>query len=317
MSLFHFFCFLLFPGSVIAQTCCSGGVPVSANIGFPSGEKKQLQFGIGYDYNQITRLYNARNILDNNNRKRSTQSYLIRASYQWQRRFATELFVPFVRQSRNIQTLSNTNDREISLGLGDPAILMSYDWLNTEKVNWTSSLGLRLPLGSFSETNDRGLLLINDMQPGSGAFDFIFRNALNLPFAKQPGLLFFFNSIYTWRGENRRYLGSQNYRFGQDLQAIAGFSRNIFALKQIWPLALGLRYRYTTADQQNQNELPNTGGEWLYARLNLGLAFNPATQLQLGLEIPFYTHLQGVQLSSHYQFNLTYLGEIKFKKDEF
>lgn len=317
MRFLKFIYLFLFPGSMFAQTCCSGGVPVSSNIGFPSGETKQLQFGIGYDYNQITRLYNENNILSDNNRKRSTQSYLFRASYQWQRRFATELFVPLIRQSRNIQTLSNTNDREISFGLGDPALLLSYDVLNTKKVNWTGSLGVRLPLGSFSETNNRGLLLINDMQPGSGAFDLILRSALNLPFSKHPGLLFYFNTIYTRRGENRRYLGSQNYRFGRDLQAIAGLSRNVYALKQIWPLALGLRYRYATADQQNRAELANTGGEWLFARLNLGLAFTPNAQVQLGLEIPFYTRLQGVQLSSHYLFNLSYVGKINLRKDEF
>lgn len=317
MNLGKILCLLLFPGVVHAQTCCSGGVPMSSNIGFSTGEYKQLQYGFSYDNNRITRLYNETVILADNNRMRSTQSYILRAAYQWHRRFASELFIPIIRQARNIQTLNNGNDQEISLGLGDPAILVAYDVMNNLKLNWTIGLGIRLPLGSFSQTNDQGLLLINDMQPGSGAFDLILRSALSFPIPKHPESILFFNVIHTQRGQNTRYLGSQTYQFGRELQMITGYSRNVYALKQIWPLALGFRYRHAGPDQLNQSKLSNTGGDWLFARLSLGLSLDPKTQLQVGMESPFYSHVKGVQLSPDYIFNISLLGKIKFKKDEF
>lgn len=310
------FCLFVLPSGIFAQTCCSGGVPVSSNIGFSPAYKGQVQFSLSYDYNRITRLYNEKVLLDDNNRMRSTQSYIFRMGYQWNTRFAGELFLPFIRQERRIETLSGGVDREASFGLGDPALLLSYDVLKNN-LSWTLGLGLRLPLGSFSETNDRGLLLINDMQPGSGALDWIVRSTIYYSLASQPDVLYYFNIIHTQRGENQRYLGSQTYQFGPETQAIAGYSRSVFALKQIWPLALGLRYRHAVADKFNAEDLANTGGSWLFARVSLGFAFNPSTQIQFNVESPFVSRVTGVQLSPHYSFNISVLSKLKFNNNDF
>ncbi|MBL4939411.1 MAG: hypothetical protein JKY16_03905, partial [Lutibacter sp.] len=41
---------------VKAQTCCSGGVPLSNNIGLEILAKGTTQFGINYDYNNLNTL---------------------------------------------------------------------------------------------------------------------------------------------------------------------------------------------------------------------------------------------------------------------
>ncbi len=41
---------------VIAQTCCSGGVPLSGNIGFEGSNRGTLQMELGYDLNYISTL---------------------------------------------------------------------------------------------------------------------------------------------------------------------------------------------------------------------------------------------------------------------
>jgi len=47
-SVFFNFIFLAY-----AQTCCSGGIPLSNNIGLTSLGKGTLQIGINYDYNNL------------------------------------------------------------------------------------------------------------------------------------------------------------------------------------------------------------------------------------------------------------------------
>lgn len=274
-------------GSAQAQSCCSGGVLVSANIGFAASETGIVQWGLGVDYNRLTRLYEGNQRLSDNNRRRTTTAYWLRAAYQWNQHWATEIFLPLISQTRRIETTAGGIDQEGSFGLGDPALLLSWHH-NTPRWGWTLGVGLRAPLGSFSQTNSRGLLLVNDMQPGSGAWDGLLRAAWSWVPSRDPTGRYAIQIIYSHRGVNARYLGSQAYQFGHEWQALAGYTRAVFALQQVWPLGLALRWRQAAADRLNRLEAPNTGGQWLFARLQLGWAPHPNHQIQLFAEYPLF-----------------------------
>lgn len=117
---FFLFFFIWSSASVSAQTCCSGGVPVSNNLGFQSSDKGFLQYSLAVNHNQLTSLFSKNEKLDDNSRLRTTQTFIIRSAYQLTSRFSTEVFVPFIRQTRKItQTAFGSSALERTSGLGD------------------------------------------------------------------------------------------------------------------------------------------------------------------------------------------------------
>ena len=55
------------------QTCCSGGVPLSNNLGISNEGKGSLQVGINYDYNNLNTLNAGSRRLDDDSRQRQTR----------------------------------------------------------------------------------------------------------------------------------------------------------------------------------------------------------------------------------------------------
>jgi len=55
--------------NIQGQTCCSGGVPLSGNLGLPIAESKIWQFSASYDLNVLKTLQTGTEKLDDNTRK--------------------------------------------------------------------------------------------------------------------------------------------------------------------------------------------------------------------------------------------------------
>ena len=60
-----------------SQTCCSGGVPLSNNLGLPNDGKGTLLIGLSYDYNNLNTLNAGSSKLDDDSRLRVTNSVLL------------------------------------------------------------------------------------------------------------------------------------------------------------------------------------------------------------------------------------------------
>ena len=57
-----------------SQTCCSGGVPLSGNIGFEGAAKGTLQMELSYDLNYLATLKTGSEIYEDGTRQRTTHS---------------------------------------------------------------------------------------------------------------------------------------------------------------------------------------------------------------------------------------------------
>ena len=85
-----------------SQTCCSGGVPISGNLGLPPGSGGTWQFSLGNDINVLKTLMDGREVLDDQSRERVTQSILFQSGYSITNRFSADLFFSYVKQERTI-----------------------------------------------------------------------------------------------------------------------------------------------------------------------------------------------------------------------
>ena len=227
------FIFVLFSTELRSQTCCSGGVPIASNLGFPSAEKKILQLSANLDYNKLTSLYSDRERLDDELRKRTTHSYLIRANYTLSDKFAVESFFSFVNQGRTTYGNSGEEFNESSFGVGDPVVLLIYK-LFDNPFTFRLGAGPQIPLGATDRRNSQDLTLVEDLQPGSGAWDLILFSSLEYSLPSRPSAVFFTNYIQSFTGTNPSSRGGNfNYEFGNDIQIISGISDQFLLFSNI------------------------------------------------------------------------------------
>jgi len=294
---------------VVGQTCCSGGVPLSTNLGFVSDDQNTLHLALSGDYNQLSTLYNEDEVLAQNNRKRSTSSYFFRVGYDFAHGWATELLVPFIFQERSITQNNGLDDLQRSTGIGDVAFLVRKN-IFVKPFSLDISAGLKLPTGSTSEVNNNGLLLVNDMQPGSGSVDGLFLISSTFPI--RGSLEMYTTANYQWKGIDDDYLGSLSYGFGDELQISSGVSDQVLVGGQIFAPSVGLRYRSRSRDEIDNFSQENTGGRWMFAQLGVGWLPDQLSSISIKIDVPLWTRIDGTQLSNDYIFNMTIYRKFKY-----
>ena len=102
-----------------SQTCCSGGTPLTGNLGIQGIEAKSWYFQLGYDYNFLDDLYSGTELLDDHSRERLTQTVLLQAIYAFSDKFSVNALFSYVDQKRTIfSPIGETNITQAS-GFGD------------------------------------------------------------------------------------------------------------------------------------------------------------------------------------------------------
>lgn len=294
----------ILPGKLSAQTCCSGGVPLSANLGLPPSEANTLQLTLSYDLNVLETLKTGRTTLEDQSRTRRTHSSLLEFGYSFSKRFAIDGFFSWVRQERKIEQFGN-RDFTATEGIGDAVLLMKYRVLDLNNSNTvvTTGFGIKFPLGASNLSNEDGLQIIADLQPGSGAWDNILWAQLVHNFGFRPSMSLSVTSAYSVKGKNKEYLGSQSYQFGNEWQLIAGISDRLFLGKLILDPSLALRYRTVPADRLNELDLPSTGGNWIFINPGATHWITPAFSFNANVELPLSAYVDGTQASPSYRIN--------------
>jgi len=208
---------------LLGQTCCSGGVPVSSNLGMPDVDGKVFQLNVGLDHSSLKKLLNERSILNDQSRERLTNSFLVELGYSFGKKWSIDLFTAFVQQIRNIHQFSNINQAQ-TLGLGDIAMLVKYKLISKNGLSWSIGIGPKLPTGPSDLRNENGLRYVTDLQPGSGALDGLFWTNIRKRIAGKPSANITFQNVIAIKGVNNRYLGTERYRFGNEIQTTLSIS---------------------------------------------------------------------------------------------
>lgn len=323
-SLFAGFLFLTalllgFPITISAQTCCSGGVPLGGSLGLGAAEGKSLQVLVTYDYNAINDLVSFSDQLDDDTRSRTTHSSIIELNYGINQRFSFTTVVPFIRQTRTIQGYNGIENYTATQGLGDVVFLAKYRLINPgilSEVDWVVGAGPKVPTAKTNFTNNQGLVLPADMQPGSGSIDGIFWSYfLKSRLLNNPNLGLAAVTVFRYSGENKNYNTTQTYRFGNEFQLSMGLNYSFF-LK--WPVDVFAfaRYRFQDEDIIDGGVFPSSGGQWVYVIPGININFSPSWSMRLSGDIPLYRKLEGTQLTTSAKFAAAILFNIPFKKNE-
>jgi hypothetical protein len=289
-------------GTLSAQTCCSGGVPLSGNIGFEGSARGVLQLELSYDLNLLATLKQGSEILEDPGRTRRTHSLILKSGYSITSWLAVDALFSYVIQERNITYLDRTDFTRTS-GLGDAVILpkLILSRMSASGTELQVGVGPKIPLGRSDLASGQGITLNADLQPGSGSWDMIswLYAARSLTF--RPSLVASGQVVARLNGVNRDYLGGQEYQFGNAFQVVAGLGDQLLLGNRIVSPSVSIRYRHALRDRFNDFAMDNTGGQWIF--LIPAVTFHPSPRILINVipEIPVYSRVDGVQLSPSFR----------------
>jgi len=282
------------------QTCCSGGVPLSNNLGLPNEGQGSWQIGLTYDYNNLNTLKAGWQTLDDDARQRETHSLLINMGYAFSSAWSVEALLTWVNQTRTITQFENRNFTETS-GIGDGVFLLKYALFNPVGPNSILNLGAgtKAPIGDSDLTTPDGLLITADLQPGSGAWDGIGWASLAKQTPWRPSGSLAASFTYRATGKNDAYLNNTaTYEFGDELQATVGYTDQVFLWQSVLiNPGIVLRYRKAWQDRIDDQQIPNTGGEWLFLRPEFAASLTPSLALLGRIELPLFSYVDGTQVT--------------------
>ncbi|MEO9806263.1 MAG: transporter [Reichenbachiella sp.] len=296
-------------GSVLGQSCCSGGAPLSGNLGLPMVDGRQVQFSISYDLNKLNTLKSGTETLDDNTRTRTTHTALFQAGYNIDKHWSFEILLPYVQQEREVSPLGLGSTVEITNGIGDIVFLSKYRFLN----HFQAGLGVKFPTGSSDETTSRGILLNADMQPGSGAWDGIAFFTSEHQLKSRNSLSVYSTWTYRFTGKNNSYLIDQVYEFGNEAQVQVGVADQFLIFNQLIGPSLSFKYRNVSADINDGFDVPSTGGSWLFIKPGLSYLITPTINLVTTLDLPLYANLEGTQVTPTFRWNTALLFNLKLR----
>ena len=106
---------------VLGQTCCSGGVPLTGNLGMPSAGVGTWQFSPSWDLNYMNTLKQGRQTVMDQSRRRLTQSFLFETGYSISDRLYISGLFTYVLQTRRVEQFGSVN-RDFLHGIGDAVV---------------------------------------------------------------------------------------------------------------------------------------------------------------------------------------------------
>ena len=298
--------FTLKPSLIQAQTCCSGGVPISNEIGLPQGQKGDAYILLSYDNNQLNNTYQESTEIENSSRSRSSETVLIQGTYSFTENSGIDVLIPYINQTRTFGSIAGTNDITETKGIGDAVVLYKRQFLiDTLGANFLSAFaGVKLPTGETNETASDGRFIQADLQPGSGTIDQVALLQFSHSLAQRPVRKLLLNSSYINKTANTTYLGSDEYKFGNVFQVSGGLSDQFLLGNFITEPNLLIRYRNVINDELNGGELLNTGGSWVFADPTLSINLNETLTLIAKSSVPIHTNVRGEQVSPSFRFNI-------------
>ncbi len=302
-----------------AQTCCSGGVPLSNNLGLPNEGKGIFIIGLNYDYNNLNTLNAGSRELDDDSRQRITNSVLLNLGYSLTDRISFETLFTWVNQTRTINQFGFENFTETS-GIGDAVFLVKYSMPELlgsfSVINY--GLGVKAPLGKSDHTTPNGIQLTADLQPGSGAWDGLGWVSISKGLDFRPSAAISGSLTYRLPGKNNSYLNNTAvYQFGNELQANLGYSDQVIILGALVNPGLIFKYRNVLEDEIDGQEIPNTGGEWVFVRPELTIPIQQKFHLSTRVELPLYSFVEGTQLTPTARISIGVSYQFSKEKNDF
>lgn len=289
--------FFLFLSSMSFGQCCSGGVPLSSAVGLPPAAVGTLQLNINYNWNHLSRLKSGAVLLYDKLRQRNTHAQIVASGYRFSPAISVDFFGAFVRQERTINASNGIKNFVFTQGIGDIVLLPKYHL----SESFILGLGIKLPTGSSNFSDLNGIALPADLQPGSGAVDWIPYAYYHTTFNPRPSLQLASKLTYRFTGKNRQYFNTDNsYQFGNELQWQITLSDQLVVQHTLVDPSVGFRLRWAGRDFFNTQAFPSSGGNFVFVSIGFSVQLLPGFKWQWNATFPLYSFVNETQLISNF-----------------
>ena len=284
--------------NISGQACCSGGVPISNNIGIRPVDVKQITIRGLYDANFLNSFYNGSDKLDDATVKRLSQTFFIQGIYGVTDRLSFNTMFSYVYHKRTVNNPISSDPVSTNSGFGDALFLIQYQFLRFKTSSFYLTIGPKIPIGKSDLRDENDILLPADLQPGTGSWDAIAGTGYVKTNFIRPTMNLTMTLVSKFNSYSDRYNGSQQYKYGNDYQFLFGLTDSFLIRKLILNPGILMRFWHTSSDKVDGNDFPNTGGSWVYLVPSINFAVNQRFSTFISFEIPIYQNLNGTQLST-------------------
>lgn len=253
--------------------------------------------------------------IDDDSRTRLTHTALLQLGLGLSSKLSLEVLVPYIEQDRRITQLGSEDNTSTS-GLGDISTLLSYKFLRkSAKQTLYISFGFKAPTGAIDNKSSQGIVLNSGLQPGTGAWDILTLVRFIMPFRANKSINFYSNLIVNFKAINKDYQPDFAFKFGNEQQLNLGINAQGLALKRLWNVGLGTRFRNVMANKSNHQSISSSGGRWIFGTANLTHWLIPSnTSINLTGDLPLLTHVSGLQNVPNYRINVSFYSLIEYTK---
>ncbi len=299
-SIFTIIILFIFTTEVVSQACCSAGTPILGSLETSTARKSALQVSLSYDFNNLQTVLEGSQKIDDDTRQRLSNSLLLETTYGIFDRFSVTGLITYINQQRIINSSIGEENSLSSTGFGDALLLLKYEVISqtiVDQMQLAFGAGPKIPTGA-SDLTQNGILLPADMQPGSGSWDFVLWGYFSDGYMPLLPLNIYAVVSYKINSSNDRFNNSEaGYKFGNEFVSSIGAG---FRTDSFFDYSFSIRFRATTQDQFDNEDVPNTGGIWLYAVPGLNLRITNYLTTRISAQLPLYRYLEGTQLTTSY-----------------
>jgi hypothetical protein len=209
-----------------------------------------------------------------------------------------------LNSSKNISSMFNeeVGASGSSSEFSDISVFGRYQVLNRHSLNSTfiAALqgGIRFPTGKTDATNEEGEILNAHIQPGTGAFNYLFGFSVSYAIKK---VSFVANSLYSLTTEGN--VGNDSYEYGNVINYDASvryrLSGSIQSSTYLFA-SLGVAGEHRQEELLKGDEVPGTGGQTIYLLPGFQVFFRPFI-FEASFWVPVIYDLHGRQLAETFK----------------
>jgi hypothetical protein len=289
----------------LGQTCCTGGVQYLGAYKVPTLNSKEFSFNLSFSNNKNSDLVLSDEIISENTNKRIANTMLLQVDYGFNDKFSLSVVIPYLWQTEEVNFQSVVYQIKNN-GLGDFSVWSSYK--QKFKLHTViASAAIKAPSGKTDAVDpENGIYYPISFQQGTGSWDFMVNLYDESPLDRRH--------VFNWinmisakvNTPGNKFEAHPEYRFGHTFQVSSSMNIRWVMGKFLSDAFAGVSYQYRLKDQFNGGfENENTGGHWVNVNLGYNHQFTPQWHAGIGGTMPIYRSVNGLQLTTDRQVNLT------------
>ena len=168
--------------------------------------------------------------------------------------------IPYVmRHSLEVDSHAILGSKQTSQGLGDLQLLGDWRVRQDERSSLSAIAGVKFPTGGVKEKNSVGTRFEQELQPGSGSYDYLLGGAYREQATER--ISWVANAVYVFKSE-----GAQDYHFGDLLSTsvVADYLINPDSRLLQTKLGLDANIQYEQKHKDAGETIKDSGGFFLF-----------------------------------------------------